>query len=124
MNAEFTNPIMSNSPSAEDLYYTALDEVAEGALAAAITHFRTALALDPALLDAMHGLIRALQDAGRIDEAIEVASALIARDPDDVLAHTSLSILYQHKGLVPEAEAEAARAKILGWKLQLKAARE
>jgi hypothetical protein len=31
-----------------------------------------------------------------------------------------LSILYQRKGMVPEAEAEAAKARILGWKQQLK----
>jgi hypothetical protein len=37
-----------------------------------------------------------------------------------VLAHTSLSILYQKKGLVPEAEAEANKARILGWKHQLR----
>jgi len=36
------------------------------------------------------------------------------------LAHTSLSILYQKKGMVPEAEAEANKARILGWKQQLK----
>jgi len=37
-----------------------------------------------------------------------------------VLAHTSLSILYQKKGMVPEAEEEANKARILGWKQQLK----
>ena len=54
------------------------------------------------------------------DEAIEVAQQISALDPDDVLAHTSLSILYQKKGMVPEAEAEANKARILGWKQQLK----
>ena len=123
MGTKSANPITGNTPTAEDLYYAALDQVAEGSLTQAIAHFRAALALDPALLDAMHGLIRALQDAGRFDEAIEVARALITQDPDDVLAHTSLSILYQRKGMVPEAEAESAKAKILGWKHQLKASR-
>jgi hypothetical protein len=28
--------------------------------------------------------------------------------------------LYQRKGMVPEAEAEANKARILGWKQQLK----
>ena len=42
------------------------------------------------------------------------------RDPDDILAHTSLSILYQKKGMVPEAEAEGNKARVLGWKQQLK----
>ena len=39
-------------------------------------------------------------------------------DPDDVLAYTSLSVLYQKKGMIPEAEAEANKARILGWKQQ------
>lgn len=110
--------------AAEDLYYSAVDHVAEGQLDRAIADFRAALTLDPKYLDAMHGLIRALQDAGQLDEAISTANQLIALDPDDVLAHTSLSILYQHKGMVPEAEAESAKAKILGWKQQLKESKQ
>src|SRR5881628_2048222 len=39
---------------------------------------------------------------------------------DDVLAHTSLSRFYQAAGMVPEAEAEGARARVLDWKRQLK----
>jgi hypothetical protein len=38
-----------------------------------------------------------------------------------VLAHTTLSILYQKKGMVAEAEAEANKARIMGWKQQLRA---
>ena len=56
----------------------------------------------------------------RLDEAIEVSKRISELDPDDILAHTSLSILYQKKGLVPEAEAEANQARVLGWKQQLK----
>jgi hypothetical protein len=68
----------------------------------------------------MHGLARALQDLQRFDEAIEVAKRISDVDPDDVLAHTSLSVLYQKKGMIPEAEAEGAKARVLGWKQQLK----
>ena len=71
----------------------------------------------------MHALIRAYQDAGSYDEGIAVAQQLALLDPEDVLAYTSLSILYQHKGLVPEAEAAALKAKLLGWKQQLRAGR-
>lgn len=105
---------------AEQKYHEALDLVAGGDSSAAAAGFREALALDPDLLDAMHGLIRALQDAADYDQAIAVATELIARDPNDPLAYTSLSILYQHKGMVPEAEAEALKAKLLGWKLELR----
>jgi len=68
----------------------------------------------------MHGLARALQDLNRLDEAIAVANPHRQLDPDDVLAHTSLSVLYQKKGMVPEAETEGNKARVLGWKQQLK----
>jgi tetratricopeptide (TPR) repeat protein len=106
--------------TAEDHYYDAIELVAGGRFAEAVAAFRTCLAADPAYLDAMHGLIRALQESGELDEAVRVAQQLIQIDPDDVLAHTSLSILYQRKGMVPEAEAEALKAKLLGWKHQLR----
>ncbi len=108
---------------AEQKYHHALDLIASGDPTAAAATFREALALDPYLLDAMHGLIRALQDAGEYDQAVLAAQQLIDRNPDDPLAHTSLSILYQHKGMVPEAEAEALKAKLLGWKQELRASR-
>ena len=68
----------------------------------------------------MHGLIRALQETREYDAAITVAQRLLQLDPEEVLAHTSLSILYQHKGMIAEAEAEALKAKLLGWKIQLR----
>ena len=106
---------------AEDLYYAALDQLAEGDAVGAASAFRASLGCDPTFLDAQHGLIRALQDAGAYDEGIAAAQALAERSPDDVLAYTALSILYQHKGLIPEAEQAATRAKLLSWKQQLRA---
>jgi tetratricopeptide (TPR) repeat protein len=105
---------------AENHYYAALDLVTEGDSERAVEEYREALAADPNFTDALHGLSRALQDLDRLDEAIEVSKRISEIDPDDVLAHTSLSILYQKKGMVPEAEAEANKARILGWKQQLK----
>ena len=106
--------------AAEEHYYSALDHYGEGRLAEAIADYRAAITADPTFLDAMHGLARAYQDTEQLDAAIEVASRITDLDPDDVLAHTSLSILVQRKGMVPEAEAEAAKARVLGWKQQLK----
>lgn len=106
--------------TAEDRYYSALDHYAEGRLNEAIADYEAAIASDPTFLDAMHGLARAYQDSEAYDQAIAVAKRITELDPDDVLAHTSLSILYQRKGMVPEAEAEAAKARVLGWKQQLK----
>jgi hypothetical protein len=36
------------------------------------------------------------------------------------MAYTSLSVLYQKKGMIEEAEAQGAKARVLGWKQQLK----
>jgi tetratricopeptide (TPR) repeat protein len=105
---------------AEDHYYTALDLVSEGEQKRAVEEYQKSLAADPTFTEAMHGLARVLQDLGCLDEAIAVAKRIAEVDPDDVLAYTSLSVLYQKKGMIPEAEAEGAKARVLGWKQQLK----
>ena len=114
---------MSNEEArqkAEDHYYAALDLYAEGKAEAALEEYRQAIEADPTFLDALHGLARAYQDLERLDEAIQVAQRITELDPGDILAHTSLSILYQKKGMIPEAEAEGNKARLLGWKQQLK----
>jgi tetratricopeptide (TPR) repeat protein len=105
---------------AEDHYYAALDFVAEGHPEQALGEYEKCLAADPAFAEALHGMARVLGDLNRLEEAIAVAKRLAELDPDDVLAHTSLSVLYQKKGMIPEAEAEGNKARVLGWKQQLK----
>ena len=105
---------------AEDHYYSALDLYAEGRHDEAVAAYERSIAADPTFTEAMHGLSRAYQDMNRLDDAIAIANRIAEIDPNDVLAHTSLSILYQKKGMIPEAEAESNKARILGWKQQLK----
>ncbi|HET9742869.1 MAG TPA: tetratricopeptide repeat protein [Terriglobales bacterium] len=109
-----------HTQQAEDHYFAALDLFAEGKHEEAIGEYRKCLELDPEHADAMHGLARAYQDLNRLDDSIAISKRLVELDPDDILAHTSLSIAYQKKGMIPEAEAEANQARILGWKQQLK----
>lgn len=120
----YPEPLLMSDPNArqkaEDHYYAALDLVAEGQQERALAEYEKSLAADPGFTEAMHGMARALQDLNRLDEAIAVAKRIAELDPDDVLAHTSLSVLYQKKGMIPEAEAEGNKARILGWKQQLK----
>jgi Flp pilus assembly protein TadD len=103
-----------------ELLEAALDCMVEANAAGAVQRFQQALAIDPRNPEARHGLVRALEDAGRGQEALQVTEALIAEDPEDVLAVTRLSMLYQHQGRIAAAEAAAARAKILGWKQELR----
>jgi tetratricopeptide (TPR) repeat protein len=105
---------------AEEHYLAALDFFAQGQQQQALAEYQKSLGLDPNFTDAMHGLARIYQDLSRFDEAVTLAKRIAELDPDDVLAHTSLSILYHKKGMVPEAEAEGNKARILGWKQQLK----
>ena len=81
--------------------------------------FRAAIAADSTHTEAHHGLIRALRDAGQLNQSVAAAMALTALTPADPLAHTALSISLQAAGHVPQAEAAAARARILEWKVQL-----
>ncbi len=110
----------NDAAAIDTLLDAALERMAEGKAAEAVMLFEQVLTLKPEYTEATHGLIRALVDSGRIDDALQVTERLIESDPDDVLAVTRLSMIYQQKGMIAEAEAAAARAKILGWKQELR----
>jgi Flp pilus assembly protein TadD len=105
--------------SAQDANTKGIDLLAAGRAAEAVEAFREAIAIDSANYEAHHGLVRALRDAGRLEQSVGAALALTALTPHDPLAHAALSISLQHAGHVPEAEAAAARARVLEWKIQL-----
>lgn len=101
-----------------------VDLLAQGRPAEAARAFRSAIAADEHFYEAHHGLVRALRDAGQLEPAVGAALALTALTPDDPLAHTALSISLQTAGHIPEAEAAAARARVLEWKAQLRSPRQ
>jgi tetratricopeptide (TPR) repeat protein len=115
---------LSPREQAEDHYYAGLDLFVDGEYADAVAEYRLAIAADPTFTDAMHALSKVLQELKDFDGAIEISRRIAEIDPDDVLAHTSLSILYQNKGMIPEAEAESNKARILGWKHTLREQKE
>ncbi len=116
--------VPASASQAENLSQRGLDLLAAGSPAEAAQAFRSAIAANPEYHEAHHGLIRALRDAGRLEQSIGAALALTALTPSDPLAHTALSISLQAAGHVPEAEAAAARARILEWKIQLQSPRQ
>ena len=106
--------------SKEELYDRAIDLFADGKLEEAVETYRAAITLDPGYSDAWHGLAMAYSELKQHDQAIEAGKRLVELVPEDTLAHTSLSRFYQAAGMIPEAEAESAKARMLDWKRQLK----
>ncbi len=112
---------MPDPLNAEQLLQQGADLLAAGRPGEAARAFRAAVAADQHCHEAHHGLVRALRDAGRLEQSIAAALALTALTPQDPLAHTALSISLQAAGHIPQAEAAAGRARILEWKQQLNA---
>lgn len=107
-------------PSSEDLFNEAVDCVADGDLPAAIAKYRAAIELDAGFADAWEGLSMALADQESWEDALAAAKKVVELTPNEQLGYTNVSRIYQRAGNVPEAEAWAAKARILDWKQQLK----
>jgi len=116
------DPEMGDEPkeSAEDHYYAGIDLFGEGRLDEAIAEYKWALDLEPKFSDALHGLAQAYHAKEDFDRTIETARRILEIDPEDILAWTSISRAYQRKGMIPEAEEAGNKARILGWKQQLR----
>src|ERR1700723_70903 len=102
---------MSAPLTAEDHYYAGIDFFGEGKLDEAIAEYERAIALDPKFADALHGLAQAYYAKEDFDRTIEA---------EDILAWTTVSRAYQRKGMVPEAEEAGNKARVLGWKKELR----
>lgn len=95
---------------ARALYKEGFDHFVHDRLEEAIAAYRRALEADPELTIAWNGLAMALAQQGDLDGAIDAGHKLVSLDPDDPLGHTSLSMFYQRKGMIAEAEEEKAAA--------------
>jgi Flp pilus assembly protein TadD len=104
---------------ARTLYKAGIDHFAHGRNGEAIEAYRKALAIDAQLAMAWNGLAMALARDGDLDAAIAAARRYVELEPEEPLAHTSLSMLYQQAGRIPEAEEE----KALSMRLQMQRSR-
>jgi tetratricopeptide (TPR) repeat protein len=98
---------------ARGLYKEAFAHFAKGRLDEAASGYRAAIEADPRLAIAWNGLAMVLAQQGDLDGAIEAGRRLVELEPDEALGHTSLSIFYQRKGMIREAEDEKAIASRL-----------
>ena len=82
----------------------------------AVDAYRRCVEADPGHARAWNGLAMTLQKLGDLDGAIEAGRRVVELEPDEPLSHTSLSIFYQQKDMIPEAEDE----KAIAMQLQMK----
>ena len=100
-------------PTEAELYDAALSHFAENDLEAAVNAFNTLIDTYPDYIEGYLGLGHAYERLSLYDEAIAAVEKAIAIDPKDPLAYTSLSICYQRKGMIQEAEDAMAKSQQL-----------
>ena len=104
-------------PDARALYREGFKHFADDRITEAVDCYQRAVDAEPDLAIAWNGLSMTLRRKGDLDGAIEAGLKMVELEPDDPLGHTNLSILYQAKGMIQEAEDE----KALAMQLQSKA---
>ena len=87
---------------------------------AALGKLNKAVELDPACFAAWHAMAEIHFDRDELDKALEAGSIAVGLKEDDVHIHTTLSRIWMESGNKEEAEKHGARARVLGWKEQLK----
>ena len=81
----------------------------------AIECYRKAVEMDAGYFDAWHALGMAYLRAGKIPEAIAAGKRAGEISPNDMLAHTSLSMYYMKAGDKAMDEKEKGFATVLSW---------
>ena len=108
-----TSESEKNMATKAELYDQALTHFGNNELEAAVAAFNQLLEQYPDYVDGHIGLGHAYERMGKYDEAIEAIKKAIGVDPTDPLNYTSLSICYQRKGMIQEAEDAMAKSQQL-----------
>ncbi|MBB15895.1 hypothetical protein CMK22_11525 [Candidatus Poribacteria bacterium] len=96
--------------SKEELYDQALTLFAQNKLEEAIKVFLDITQEHPDYIEGHMGLAHSYERIQNYDGAIEAVKNAIDLNPDDSLAYSSLSMFYQRKGMITEAEEAMAQA--------------
>jgi predicted Zn-dependent protease len=78
------------------------------------------LAEHPDHADSLEVLAMIVSEQGELDRAIELSQRLIALRPDSIMGHANISRFYMLKGDKTTAEDWQSKARVLGWKDELK----
>lgn len=110
----------SATQKAKACYEAGLKAFAENREDEAVLLLREAIEQDPLMADAYEALGVVLSRREQYDEAIKLMHRLAEINPDEVMAHTNLSIFYMKKGMKEEAEQEKAIATTLSFQQAMK----
>jgi cytochrome c-type biogenesis protein CcmH/NrfG len=91
-----------------------------GENAEALTILRQATTLDPECFEAWHALAEVALAERHLDDALQAAENALKVQPENLFIHTTLSRIWMERGDKAAAERHGARAKILGWKDELR----
>ncbi|MGC9451520.1 MAG: tetratricopeptide repeat protein [Oceanipulchritudo sp.] len=86
----------------------------------ALEKLEQAVQADPACFAAWHAMAEIHFDRSDFEKALEAGQIAVGLKEEDVHIHTSLSRIWMELGNKEEAERHGARARVLGWKEQLK----
>jgi cytochrome c-type biogenesis protein CcmH/NrfG len=110
---------MENS-AAQALVDEATFDFTMGDAGTALSKLHAAIETDPACFAAWHAMAEIEFDRGDYAAALEAGTIAAGLDDENVHIHTTLSRIWMEKGDKEMAEKHGARARVLGWKDQLK----
>jgi len=113
---------MSGMPGPPDdiRFLKALAANRKGDKAGARALLEAILAEQPDHADSLEVLGMLLSEAGELDRAIELTERVLVQRPDSIMAHANLSRFWMLKGDKTIAEDWQAKARVLGWKDELR----
>lgn len=113
-------PMPGNDTKLQEIVEDATLDFALGEADAALRKLQDALLSHPNAFPVHLALAEIHFSRRELDEALEHAQRAAEIEPEDIHAHTSLSRIWMERGDKEKAESFGARARMLGWKEQLK----
>jgi tetratricopeptide (TPR) repeat protein len=95
----------------EEHYQKGMEYFGEDRLEQAIDELTQAVSKNPNFGDALNALTMCYYHHGNFDEALKYGRQFSVLEPTNPLAYTSLSMIYNAKGMIQEAEDMGAQAK-------------
>ncbi|HZL99378.1 MAG TPA: tetratricopeptide repeat protein [Planctomycetota bacterium] len=108
------------APQADTRFLAALAANRKGDKAGARAILEEILAAQPDHADSLEVLGMLVSETGELDRAIELTERVLVQRPDSIMAHANLSRFWMLKGDKATAEDWQAKARVLGWKDEIR----